>query len=159
MNAPFASSLVLSLVGFLTILAWRIRETHSPLTLRKIVAPPMGMSTGLCMFAAPAFRVPWPWALVSVSLGATILAYPLLRTTDLHADPTTGTLKMKRSPAFFFVFVGVALLRFIARAWISQLVSVPQTAALFFLLAYGMILRWRFAMARQFCRLSPIHGD
>jgi len=43
-------------------IAWRLRETSRPVSMRKIVGPPLGMSTGLAMFLAPAARVRWAWA-------------------------------------------------------------------------------------------------
>lgn len=159
MTAPFSFSITISILGFFVILVWRFRETHSPVTIRKIVAPPLGMSTGLCMFLIPAFRIPWSWAFVSFALGALVLVYPILRTTNMWSDLSTRSIRIKRSPIFFFVLIVLALLRFAARAWIGQFVSTTQTAALFYLLAYGMILRWRFTMVGQFRRLSPIPTD
>lgn len=156
MNSHLLFSVVGPIVGFFVILLWRVRETQSPVTIIKIVAPPLGMSTGFCMFFAPPFRLPWSWALVSLAIGATVLAYPLLRTTRLWADVSKGTVMVKRSPAFFLVFVILALVRFFARAWIGQYISVTQTAALFYLLAFGMIVHWRIAMVRQFLRVSCV---
>ena len=40
------------------VLAWRVREGRTAVTLRKIVIPPLGMATGFCMFLVPAFRIP-----------------------------------------------------------------------------------------------------
>ena len=122
--------------------------------MRKIVAPPLGMSTGLCMFVVPAFRLPILWAVAAIIAGATLLAYPLLRTSRLHLDPASGSVSIQRSPAFFFVFGALALLRLGAHAWIGSFLSLPQTAGLFFLLAYGMILRWRIDMVREFKGLT-----
>ena len=49
---------VVSLVGLVGVLAWRVREGRSAVTLKKIVMPPLGMATGFCMFFVPpaAFR-------------------------------------------------------------------------------------------------------
>ena len=154
MNSHFAFSLGASVIGFFVILAWRVRETQTPVTFRKIIAPPLGMSTGFCMFVVPAFRVPWSWGLVAVALGATLLAYPLLRTTKLHTDASTGRVMVKRSPAFFLVFIGLALIRLLAKEWINRYISIPQTGAIFYLLAFGMIVHWRIGMIRDFRRLQ-----
>lgn len=156
MNVHFAYTIAIPIFGFLAVLAWRIRETQTPVTARKIIAPPMGMATGFCMFLVPVFRVPWSWALVSLVLGATLLAYPLSRTTTLWADLSTGRIMLKRSPAFFLVFIGLGLIRFWARAWIGQYISITQTGAVFYLLAFGMIVRWRYTMFQQFSRLSMV---
>jgi membrane protein CcdC involved in cytochrome C biogenesis len=60
------------LAGALAVLAWRIRETQRPLTRRSIVLPPLAMSTGLAMFLAPGFRVPWSWALGAFLAGGLV---------------------------------------------------------------------------------------
>jgi membrane protein CcdC involved in cytochrome C biogenesis len=43
--------------------------------------------------------------------------------------------------------------RLLMRGWVEESVSASQTAALFYLLAFGMIVRWRAAMWREFARL------
>src|SRR5208282_2347049 len=65
---------VASLIGLAGVLAWRIREGRSAVTLKKIVMPPLGMATGFCMFIVPAFRVPWTWGLGAFFIGAVIFA-------------------------------------------------------------------------------------
>ena len=50
---------------------------------------------------------------------------------------------MRRSSAFFFIIIGLAALRLALRQYVEQYVSMTQTAALFFVLAFGMLLPWR----------------
>lgn len=133
-------------------MAWRIQESRSAVTLRKIVIPPLGMATGFCMFVVPAFRVPWVWALGAFIIGALVLAYPLVRTSRLTMDG--DTVMMRRSAAFFVVVVVLAIVRFFARGYLDNFISLEQTAALFFVLAFGMILRWRMSMFFQYRRLT-----
>ena len=64
---------------------------------------------------------------------------------------------MKRSSAFFWILIGLFLVRFVAREWFEQRITLPQTGALFFILAFGMILRWRVGMYLQYLRL--LRGD
>lgn len=132
---------VVSLVGLAGVLAWRVREGRSRVTLKKIVMPPLGMATGFCMFIAPICRVPWTWGIAAFLIGAIVLAYPLLITSDLHLQD--GVIMMKRSSAFFAVIVVLALVRYLARGYFDRFLSIEQTGALFYLLAFGMILRWR----------------
>jgi membrane protein CcdC involved in cytochrome C biogenesis len=75
-----------AVLGFFAVMAWRIREGQTAVTVRKIVIPPMGMATGFCMFLVPAFRLPWIWALGAFLVGALILAYPLPKSgqNDVH---------------------------------------------------------------------------
>ena len=79
-------SVLASIVGAAGVLAWRVREGRTAVTVRKILIPPMGMATGFSMFFVPAFRIPWVWAACAFLIGATALAYPLLRTSRLVHD-------------------------------------------------------------------------
>jgi hypothetical protein len=45
--------LAATLAGAAAMIAWRYRESSEPVTLRKIVAPPLGMSTGPRTHLAP----------------------------------------------------------------------------------------------------------
>jgi membrane protein CcdC involved in cytochrome C biogenesis len=143
---------LMPLVGAAVILAWRVRETARPMTLPKIIMPPLGMSTGLCMFLLPATRVPWSWALGTFALGAFVLSYPLIKTSQLIA--VNDQILLKRSKAFLWIFLGLFAIRFVARTYLEEVISPLQTAGLFFLLAFGMILRWRIGMLLRFNALS-----
>jgi len=135
---------IVSLAGLAGVLAWRIREGRSAVTLRKIVMPPLGMATGFCMFFYPPCRVPFLWGLGAFLVGAVVLAYPLLVTSDLHRQ--NGVIMMKRSSAFFAVIIVLAVVRYLARGFFDRFLSLEQTGALFYLLAFGMILRWRLKL-------------
>jgi membrane protein CcdC involved in cytochrome C biogenesis len=147
-----AMSIAASVVGGCAVLAWRVREGRTAVTIRKIVIPPLGMATGFCMFVAPTFRIPVLWAVSAFLLGATILAYPLLRTSRLARDGEA--VMMQRSSAFFLVVIGLALIRILARAYIDRFLTLDQTAGLFFVLAFGMILRWRLQMLFEYRHLA-----
>ena len=139
-TAPIITAIV-SLIGLAGVLAWRVREGRSAVTLKKIVMPPLGMATGFCMFIVPAFRVPFVWGISAFLIGAVVFAYPLLLTSDLHLQ--NGVIMMKRSSAFFAVIIVLAVVRYLARGFIDRFLTLEQTGALFYLLAFGMILRWR----------------
>ena len=141
-----------AIMGFCGVMIWRIREGRSAVTKRKILIPPLGMATGFCMFVVPAFRVPWAWAGGAFILGALVLAYPLVRTSRLAL--VGDTVMMHRSAAFFVVVVVLALVRFLARGYIDRFISLEQTAGLFFVLAFGMILRWRMSMFFEYRRIT-----
>jgi membrane protein CcdC involved in cytochrome C biogenesis len=144
--------LVGSLIGIAAVLAWRIRESRRPITLKKILFPPMGMAMGFSMFLVPAFRIPLVWALCAFVLGAAVLAYPLLRSTRLVRDGQT--IMLHRSNAFFLIVVALAVLRLLARNYVDTFLNMNQTAALFYLLAFGMILRWRLSMYLEYRQLA-----
>ena len=145
-------SVASAVLGFFGVLAWRVREGRTAVTVRKIVIPPLGMATGFCMFFVPAFRVPWTWALVAFILGAVLLAYPLIRTSRLTMQG--NTVMMHRSASFFVVLVVLAIIRILAHSYFDTIMTVPQTGALFFVLAFGMILRWRASMLLEYRRVT-----
>jgi membrane protein CcdC involved in cytochrome C biogenesis len=145
-------SVISSIVGAIAVMVWRVRETRTPVSARKIIIPPLGMATGFCMFLVPMFRVPWTWAAVAFLLGAVILSYPLLRTTRLIRDG--DAVMMQRSHAFFAVLILLAGIRLGAKGYFDHMLSVQQTAGLFFILAFGIILRWRAQMFLQYRALT-----
>jgi membrane protein CcdC involved in cytochrome C biogenesis len=130
------------------VLTWRIREGRSPVSLRKIIIPPLGMATGFSMFLVPAFRIPWTWAIVAFLAGAIALAYPLLRTSKLVRQG--DVIMMQRSSAFFTVILLLAAIRLLARGYFDRFLTTEQTGGLFFVLAFGMILRWRVQMLLEY---------
>ncbi len=139
-------------LGSILVLLWRVREGRTPVTARKILIPPMGMATGFSMFVVPMFRVPWLWGLGAFLLGAVLLAEPLVRTSRLQR--VGDQIMMQRSKWFFAVIIVLALIRLLARNYVGKYVTLEQTAGLFFILAFGMIVRWRLAMYREFQRLT-----
>jgi len=144
--------LLVSLLGAAVVLTWRYRETSSPVTLRTLLIPPLGMSTGLLMFIAPQTRVPFTWALAALALGALVFAWPLARSSKLTR--VGSQLLMKRSPAFLWILLGLVAARFALRSWVETWVSQVQTGALFYLLALGAIVRWRVGLVLEFRRLQ-----
>ncbi|WP_058189048.1 CcdC family protein [Terracidiphilus gabretensis] len=143
---------IVSLIGFAGVMTWRVREGRTAVTVRKIVIPPLGMSTGFCMFLVPAFRVPWAWAGIAFLAGAILLAWPLVATSRLIRDG--DAIMMHRSGAFFAVIVALALIRFLARSYLDSVMTLEQTGGLFFILAFGMIVRWRVRMLMEYRALT-----
>lgn len=146
------TSAVGSVIGLVGVLVWRIREGRTAVTVRKIIIPPLGMATGFSMFFVPAFRVPILWAAVAFLIGAVLLAWPLLRTSRLIRDGER--IMMQRSNAFFAVVIFLAAIRYLARGYFDSIMTIQQTAGLFFILAFGMILRWRMRMLSEYRTLT-----
>jgi membrane protein CcdC involved in cytochrome C biogenesis len=138
------STLVAALVGGAVVLVWRIRETQRPVTAKRILVPPLGMTTGFCMFLVPQTRVPLAWGLAAFLAGAVFLSYPLVRTSTLTRSG--DAVLLKRSRAFLVILLVLLAARLLARSWVQRYVDAIQTGSLFFLLAYGMLLPWRIAM-------------
>jgi membrane protein CcdC involved in cytochrome C biogenesis len=149
---PSGTAVTGSILGLLAVMAWRVREARGAVSIRKIVLPPLGMATGFSMFIVPAFRIPWAWAAIAFLTGAVALAYPLLLTSRLVRQGEV--IMMQRSNAFFTVILGLAAIRLLARGYLDTVLSAQQTGALFYLLAFGMILRWRTQMLLEYRKLT-----
>lgn len=154
-GAQLASLLVSLLAGSMVIFL-RMRGSNRPTTLRKIIIPPLGMATGFIMFAVPDTRVPWLWALTAFAVGAIFFSYPLIRTTRLEA--AGGIVYVKRSKAFVWIIIGMLVLRIILHDWVERYIDVVQSAGLFFILAFGMIVFWRAAMLRAYLKVTGENG-
>ena len=135
-------------VGGGAVMFWRFQETQRPVSIPKIVIPPLGMSTGFGMFFVPALRVPFSWAITAFLAGALLLSIPLQHTSKLHVEGEH--IMMRRSRAFLLILLGLFALRIALHDYIGHLISPAQTGAVFFLMAFGMILRWRLAMLFEY---------
>ena len=152
--AKAAGSVLAAGAGAIVIIMWRLREARTAVSMRKIIIPPLGMATGFSMFLDPAFRVPLSWAAIAFLIGAVALAWPLLLTTRLEVQG--DTVRMKRSSAFLAVILVLAAIRFFARGYFDTILSAQQTAGVFFILAFGMIVIWRAKMLVDFRRLTAV---
>lgn len=149
---PPIPSILASAAGLVAVTMWRLREAKSAVSLKKILIPPLGMATGFSMFVMPAFRIPWAWAGLAFAIGAAALAWPLLLTTRL--ERRGDEIMMKRSSAFLVVILVLAAIRFFARGYFDTILSTKQTAGIFFILAFGMIVIWRGKMLMDYRRLT-----
>ena len=148
-------SLISSVVGAIVVLMWRVRETRRPVSAKSIIIPPLGMATGFSMFIVPMFRVPLTWGIGAFVAGAIALAYPLMRTSRLVREG--DAVMLQRSNVFFAVLILLAGIRIGARSYFDHILTVQQTAGLFFVLAFGMILRWRTQMFLEYRALVGDH--
>lgn len=144
------------IAGAAAVMAWRISEARRPLTTARILAPPLGMATGLAMFALPVFRLPLAWAAAALALGAVVFAWPVLRATRLHVTPE-GVM-LRRSYAFFAILAALVAVRLLLREQVGHALEAARTSSLFYLLALGTIARWRWAMWREYRRLAGSRG-
>lgn len=140
-----------SIGGAIVMMGWRIRETQRPVTVPLIVIPPLGMSTGFMMFLFPPSRIPVLWGVAAFALGALVLAVPLARTSRL--ERRGDVVMLQRSRAFLWILLGLVLARFLLRDYIGHIISPMQTASVLFVVAFGMILRWRLGMYAEYQRL------
>ena len=144
-------SLVMSIVVGAAVIMVRMRASKQPTTLRKIIMPPIGMSTGFLMFISPLTRVPFIWALGALAAGMLLFAPPLIATSNF--ERVGDQVFLRRSRLFVYIIIGLFIARIALHDVVERYVSVAQTGALFFLLAFGMLVPWRLAMMRRYRRL------
>lgn len=147
-----AGSIAMPLFGGLMLIALRIRAGRRPATLRKIVMPPLGMATGFIMFAFPVTHIPWLWALSAFGTGLLMFSFPLVVSTRL--EKVQEDIYVRRSKAFIAILAVLLLIRLLLHGVVEDYMTIPQTGAIFYLLAFGMIVPWRLAMLSDYLRLS-----
>ena len=96
--------------------------------------------------------MPWTWAVGAFAFGLLVLAYPLMRSSRL--EQRDGVVYMQRSRAFLLIIVALFAVRVALHDYIGAYISPLQTAAVFYLMAFGMILRWRATLYVGYKRLT-----
>ncbi|GIP58631.1 cytochrome c biogenesis protein CcdC [Paenibacillus sp. FSL W8-0186] len=130
----------------------RLKASRRPVTVKKIIIPPLGMTTGFGMFIVPEFHIPILWGAVAFAVGWLFFSYPLNRSTQFEL--IDGEVYAKRTRGFAYILIGLLALRLVLHEVVEQYISVLQTGSVFFLLAYGMILRWRLFMLKEYRRIT-----
>lgn len=135
----------------LMVIFVRMRAQKKPTSVKKILIPPLGMSTGFLMFVAPQTHIPWSYVLIAFLVGLAF-AYPLIRTS--HFEINAGDVYLKRSRAFPLILLSLLVIRVALHSYVEAYISLPQTGAVFFILAFGMILPWRLVMYSRYRKVA-----
>ncbi|MCY0877182.1 MAG: cytochrome c biogenesis protein CcdC [Firmicutes bacterium] len=136
-------SMVVIAVFAVTVIMVRLQAAKKPTSVRKIIIPPLGMSTGYLMFIFPFMRISWTYGIIAFGVGL-LFSIPLIISS--HMEVSDGQVYLKRSPAFIVVLLVLLIVRLGLHSYIEKYVTIPQTGAVFFILAFGMLLPWRIAM-------------
>lgn len=121
----------------------RKHASKTPLTLKKIIIPPVMMSTGALMYIFPYFRLSWIHIAETIVIGA-IFSVVLIITTKYEVK--NSELYVRQTKAFPVILMGLLLAR-IALKYIFSLNTTPgEIGGMFFLLAFVMIGIWRLSM-------------
>ncbi|MDR6225079.1 CcdC family protein [Desmospora profundinema] len=129
----------------------RLRAARHPTNGKKIIMPPLGMSTGFLMFLYPPAQIPLSWGIAAFLTGAFCFSLPLIYTSRFEV--VGRNIYLKRSKAFVWILLILLAIRMLAHEYVEHLISLEQTAGVFFILAFGMLLPWRLAMYREYTRL------
>lgn len=145
-----ASTVMAVVMGSFAMLV-RMRAQKKPVNARKIIIPPIAMSTGAFMFLFEEFRVA-PLQILEASAIGLLFSTVLIATSKFEVRE--GDVYLKRSKAFFFILVGLLVLRIILKLIFSSSFDVGELGGMFWILAFAMILPWRLAMLYKYKKLQ-----
>lgn len=128
----------------------RIKSAKKPVTAKKIILPPVMMSTGALMYIFPAFRLSLIQIVEAVIVGI-LCSLLLIKSSKLEIRD--NEIFLKKSNIFLYVFAVLIIVRMAVKIAFSQSLEPGELGGMFWLLAFSMILPWRFMMYRKFRRL------
>ena len=129
----------------------RLRSQKKPVNEKKIIIPPIAMSTGALMFIFEEFRVE---LIEVIEASALWVVFSLILIATSKFEVRDQDIYMKRSKAFVFILVGLLVLRIVLKLIFSNSLDVGELGGMFFILAWSMIIPWRLAMLVQFKKLK-----
>lgn len=133
----------------------RSKAAKRPASVKKIVLPPIFMSTGALMFIFEEFRVT-PLQIVEAIIVGMLFSIILIRTTNFEIRDEA--IFMKRSKAFALILFGLLIVRLVGKLMLSSTIDIGELGGMFWILAFGMIVPWRIAMLIKFNKLEKIKG-
>ncbi|MEC5378746.1 CcdC protein domain-containing protein [Staphylococcus hominis] len=133
-------SIVFALFMGIVVIVIRMKAQKFPVNEKKIILPPIFMSTGALMYVIPYFRLTGAEILESIILGV-IFSSVLIWTS--HFEVQGAEVYMKRSKAFPIILISLLIIRTIIKIFISSSIDPGEIGGMFFLLAFSMIVPWR----------------
>ncbi|WLR43450.1 cytochrome c biogenesis protein CcdC [Bacillus carboniphilus] len=137
-------------MGFF-VLFIRMKASLKPVSSKKIILPPIFMSTGALMYVIPFFRIS-PLQIVEALLVGFIFSILLIKTSNFEVRD--GDIYLKRSKAFIFILFGLLGIRIMAKLILSTAIDLGEVSGMFWMLAFGMIVPWRVAMFINYKRIE-----
>ncbi|MGM0873827.1 MAG: CcdC family protein [Bacillota bacterium] len=144
-------SSIIAIVMALLVLFIRIKSAKKPATAKKIILPPIFMSTGALMFIHPMFRVTVAEFFEALLVGM-IFSILLIKTSNFEIRE--NKIYLKRSKAFAFILIGLLIIRIIMKSYLSNTIDIGELSGMFWILAFGMIVPWRIAMFLSFRKVQ-----
>lgn len=135
----------------------RMKAAKKPVSAKKIILPPVFMSTGALMFIFPMFRVTPLEIIEAVSVGI-LFSILLIKTSKFEIRD--NEIYLKRSRAFIYILISLLVIRIIAKLYLSASIEVGELGGMFWILAFGMIVPWRVAMYINYRKLQrELYGN
>lgn len=147
------STLVFLFMGTLAFFV-RAKAAERPINAKRIILPPLFMSTGAFMFLFEEFRVPLA-QVIEASLVGLVFSSILIKTTNF--EQRDGNLYVKKSKVFLIILLTLFIIRLIAKFVLSSSIDVGELAGMFWILAFAMILPWRIWMLVKYTKTSTMN--
>ncbi|MDQ0299231.1 membrane protein CcdC involved in cytochrome C biogenesis [Salibacterium salarium] len=151
MNAMLIITTVGAAFMALATIFIRMKAIKKPANIKKIILPPVFMSTGFLMFIYEPARLNISQILEALSVGI-LFSFLLIKTSSFEIRD--NDIYMKRSKAFVFILFALLIARVIFKLLMGDVINVEELAGMFFILAYGMIIPWRIFMFIQFKKIE-----
>lgn len=155
MNFVVVSSIGAVFMGILALFV-RMKAAKKPTNVKKIILPPVFMSSGALMYVVPQFRLT-PLEIVEVVIVGMLFSILLINTSKFEIRE--NEIYLKRSKAFMYILVGLLIVRLALKSILSTTIDIGELSGMFFLLAFSMIVPWRVAMYLDYKKLyKQLHG-
>ena len=133
------------------IMFMRMRSQKKPVSAKKIIIPPIAMSSGALMFIFEEFRVAPVQILEAVGIG---IVFSLFLIVTSKFEIRENEIYMKRSKAFAFILIGLLIFRVVLKLVFSSTLDVGELGGMFWILAFFMLLPWRIAMLVKYQKIK-----
>src|SRR5699024_1902319 len=130
------SSTIIALFMATTMIFVRSKAAKKPTSVKRIILPPIFMSSGACKYLFPDFRL------------------TLLEIAEVRLEVSGNDIYLIPSKAFIFILIGLLVIRMIIKTIVGSFISFGTTSGMFYLLALVMIVSWRLAMVRKYIQLK-----
>lgn len=144
----------IAIVMAIVVYKFRMTETKRPVNAKKIIMPPIFMSTGALMFIFPIFRITSYEFMEALTVGM-LFSILLIKTSKFEVRE--NQIYIQRSKAFMFILIGLLLARLLAKVILGMSLDFGVLSGMFFIVAVGMIVPWRIAMYLQFRKVKEGH--
>lgn len=128
----------------------RMKAAKKPTNARKIILPPVFMSSGALMYVVPQFRLTGMEIIEVVILG---MVFSILLIKTAKFEIRENEIYLKRSKAFIYILAGLLIVRLALKSILSTTIDFGELSGMFFLLAFSMIVPWRLAMYLNYKKL------
>lgn len=145
------ASTIIAAVIAITMIFLRLKTAKQPATTKKIILPPLFMSTGAAMFIFPFFQIMWLQVIEALLVGI-VFSIPLIITSKFEIKE--NQIYLIPSKAFIYILIFLLVIRIGFKFIIGSSISIGETSGMFFLLALGMIGTWRIAMLYKYKKIK-----